>query len=111
MSLKQGKSEIPQSYLAKKEQLWLKVYPLDTRDPRQLRREVTLGQYHREVRKHVFCTLPSITNMAVLRETIMNKIATQRQLIQHGHAEDTLLDGLATPMVGSMTRAAKLYMR
>ena len=88
MSLKQGKNKIPQSYLAKKEQLWLKAYPLDTRDPRQLRREVTLGLYHREVRKRVYCALPSITSMAVLKETIMNEIATQRQLIVHGDAED-----------------------
>ena len=93
MSLKQGKNKIPQSYLAKKEQLWLKAYPLDTRDPRQLRREVTLGLYHPEVRKQVFCALPSITNIAVLRETIMNEVATQRQLIQHGDAEDTSMDG------------------
>lgn len=88
MSLKQGKNEIPQSYLAKKEQLWLRAYPLATRDPKQLRREVTLGLYHREVRKRVYCALPSITSMAVLKETIMNEIATQRQLIVHGDAED-----------------------
>ena len=96
MSLKQGKSEIPQSYLAKKEQLWLRAFPLATRDPKQLRREVTLGLYHREVRKRVYCALPSITSMAVLKETIMNEIATQRQLIHHGDAEDTSMDGLAT---------------
>ena len=71
----------------------MKAYPLDTRDPRQLRREVTLGLYHPEVRKQVFCALPSITNIAVLRETIMNEVATQRQLIQHGDAEDTSMDG------------------
>ena len=34
--------------------------------------------------------------MAVLRKTIMNEIATQRQLIQHEDAEDTSMDGLAT---------------
>ena len=34
--------------------------------------------------------------MAVLRSTIMNEIATQRQLIHHGDADDTSMDGLAT---------------
>ena len=94
--LSQGKNEIPQTYLAKKEQMWLKAYSPDNRDPGQFRKEVTLGLRHREVRKRVFCQLPSITSMGVLRNVIMNEIATQRQLIHHGDAEDTSMDGLAT---------------
>ena len=70
--------------------------PLGYQRPSTGKREVTLGLYHCEVRKLVFCALPTITNMAVLRETIMNEIATQRQLIVHGDAEDTNMDGLAT---------------
>ena len=96
LHLVQGKNEIPQTYLAKKEQMWLKAYPPDNRDPQQFRKEVTLGLRHREVRKRVFCQLPGINSMAVLRSTIMNEIATQRQLIHHGDAEDTSMDGLAT---------------
>ncbi len=36
--LRQGKNEIPQSYLAKKEQMWLKAYPPDNRDLHQFRK-------------------------------------------------------------------------